>query len=351
MDNINFKFKINFFFVLVQFFVFYSCSKKERQEQKLEDLSGEFESIGQISQGCVSDLAILGDYLFVVENCEESLFHVYSSKTFEKLTEFGRLGAGPNEFTYPRSTNQYLYEIDSLYMWIQDVSYLYKINLTKSIINNEVSIVKKLEHTFNLVREINMLSDSSLIGNSNEIDAPYFVYYPDNGSAYYSPPLFEVSNSANLPLSKKSILFNNIIRVKPDRSRFVLAMDLFKRIDIFDSKLNHLYVIDYNMPYQDISNTDRRMNDHTIRYYVDLDLSDRYIYALNWQMTFRYYLDQHNVATSLEVYNWGGELVKTYNFGERIVAIAVDENNNQVIGLNDTVEKDQFRTFKMSHLK
>lgn len=329
--------------------VIIGCSLKSNDNDQKTTISSQV--ILQIKESCISDLSIIDKYLVVVENCEESLYHVYDSKGFDKLGQFGRLGKGPNEFAFPKFTSQFEWNEDSLFAWVQDLNHLYKLNLTNSLFSEEILISERLAHSFNLVNEINLLSDSILVGNDNELDAPFFVYNHRSASTFVSDPLFEISNSPTLPLQKRRVLFNNIVRVKPDRSRFVLAMDLFKRIDVFDSDLNHLYIVDYKLPYQDISNTERRMNDNTIRYYVDLDLTDNFIYALNWEMTFRDYLDQNDISTTLEVYNWDGGLVIRYNFGERIVAVAIDEKNNQIIGLNDAVENNQFRSFTMSHLK
>lgn len=311
-------------------------------------------SILPIAQLCVSSINVVDSILLLVENCEENFIHAYSTNTHKYLGSFGRKGAGPSEFTFPETIGQYIQDESGTGVWITDMNkkVIKKVNVHQSLRNssNTFSESSHIPTEAGTSTYIGFLADKTMVGTNLDGQGRLFFAKGEKYNKIEWVDYFPVVDRKH-PREKLGVLYNNVLRIKPDGSRVITALDLFKRIDVFKSggelEFSIVFPEENNEP--DVSDPGNRMGKDTRRFYSWLNVTDNYIYALNSDMSFEEFLDgSSDKNTTLEVFDWTGKPVCRYIFDQRIYAFAVDEKNRQIFGLNDMkMETAPYYLYKM----
>ena len=334
--------------VAIMAFLITSCDKgnvkKKLEFDKIITLKSEpFELF---KQPCVSSINLIDRYIFLIDQCEEKFVHLYNAENYEYYGSFGGKGEGPKEFIFPEIYNQgYVDEADSLHVLIYDDI---KKRLADVNVNN---IMYGSRQDFKLYHPSH---DGAYVSNflslKNFLFTGIFAEYPnrffindlktgDLKSFKYLP-----ENNITVPKGEEFVIFRNIIRTKPDGSAFVSALDLFPQIDIFDLDGNKTatYALAGKNERLNLNTSIKPLPHKAMHYYMGLFVSNRYIYALNWNMSQQEFIDNVNVPGQIHVFDWKGNPIIQYQLDQKIAAIIVDEKKNIIIGINDTKEHPFF---------
>lgn len=323
--------------------LFSSCLEKDHIDQsnfsKVIDI--EATPIDGINLYCVSSINAFDSLLILVENCDETVFHVYNISDFSPVGSFASLGNGPNEFGMPDMQNQIWKEGESILGIALDLQKLktYTIDITRSVSEDRMVVNSEYDtpvEAGGLISSVQHASGVSVIASAE--GSPGVIFHDEEiGKVSFVDDFPKISKP--YPKSKDGILYNSVVRIKPDGSKMVRAMDLFHRVDVYsiDKSLDFSIQLDQEKE-PDLSNPNVIIPEEIRRYYVGLFLTDNYIYALNWNMTFGEFNNDVDVKTQLEVFDWEGSPICLYKFDQKVATLAVDEKNKRIIGINDLKE-------------
>lgn len=132
-------------------------------------------------------------------------------------------------------------------------------------------------------------------------------------------------------------MYSGAIRINHDNSRIVSALQFFKRIDVFSVRPDHLFSLAFNDSPGNpeyYSNPENPMPGTLMRYYSDLYLSYRYIYALNRNVAQEEIRKKtYPVTNELHVFSWDGYPVASYRLNQTLYSFTIDEENDYLYGL------------------
>lgn len=329
-------------------FLMTSCDKgkgkKNLEFDKIIQLKSEpFELF---KQPCVSSINLIDRYIFLIDQCEEKFVHLYDAEDYKYYGSFGGKGEGPKEFIFPEIYNQgYVDETDSLHVLIYDdiKKRLADVNVNNVMYGSRQDF--KLYHPGQdgtYVSNFISLKNSLFAGIFAEHPNRFFINDLKSGdlkSFKYLP-----ENDITVPKGEEFVVFRNIIRAKPDGSAFVSALDLFPQIDIFDLDGNKTatYALAGKNERLNLNTSIKPLPHKAMHYYMGLFVSNRYIYALNWNMSQQEFIDNLDVPGQIHVFDWEGKPIIQYQLDQKIAAIIVDEKKQLIIGINDTKERPFF---------
>ncbi len=312
---------------------------------------------------CPEYIRIIDTLMIIMdmEFCSNSCFYVYHKDTYELLGIFGKKGKGPAEFInldYPVNV-----VIDSSFLgiWVYDMS-THKnqlINITASLTLNRTIIEKAVIPPRSIVSGIGIfvLPNNDLTGTSMSQEGRLFYYdseiFKTNFVDYFpevTKPPYEQQEMHNL--------YTGPTGMNPDGNILVSALTLFKRLDVFnvnthDKKLMLLYSIVFtdspgDPPYMTIPGND--FPDELMFYYYDLFLTDKYIYALNINMSSGQIDRDEYIGSEIHVFTYDGKPVSKYILDHFVGKFTIDEENGYIYGLTypttDTSD-DMFIRYQM----
>ena len=334
---------MKYFLMAAVAFLITSCNKgKDRKKPEFDKIIHlKSEPFELFKQPCVSSINLIDRYIFLIDQCEENFIHLYDAENYKYYGSFGHKGEGPKEFIFPEIYNQgYLDEADSLHVLIYDdiKKRLADVNVNNVMYGSRQDF--KLYHPGQDGSVSNFLSlnNSRFVGIFAEHPNRFFINDLKAGDLKSFKDLPE--NDITVPKGEEFVVFRNIIRAKPDGSAFVSALDLFPQIDIFDLDGNKTAT-------HALAEKNERLNLNTpvkplpykaMHYYMGLFVSNRYIYALNWNISQQEFIDDVDVPGQIHVFDWKGNPIIQYQLDQKIAAIIVDEKKQLIIGINDLKE-------------
>lgn len=318
-----------------------SCNTKERTAiiRKLPretKLTGKF--VGPKDQLLFANKVGLYDSLLIVidiKNENNDFIQFYRSNDYTFLGSFGRKGRGPNEFQSVEFLNQY----QKGGMWILDpVMRSFKLYSVKSMLDSispEPEITYDIPGSLGIVTGMYFISDSILMGISRNGMGRLFIWNPKNNRIHYVenfPKLSHLPKNQNI---LNATLYYSYLGIKPDNSGIISAMDMFKRIDCFDSYGN----IDLSIEFSNRKKNTPKLYEYPDKFfdentyqYLSVFVTKNHIYAL-------YYGDkikkgEWELASVIHVFDMKGNLESIYKLTVPIINFAVDEKNKVIIGLS-----------------
>lgn len=284
------------------------------------------------------------DSLLILKNgnmCNDVFFYVYNKINGDYLSSFGNRGRGPNEYFAVQESGQYIIKYnESISLWIRgDRNRLELLNITSSLKNNDIVIDEKIpvigQYIFH-PSDLFVLTYGNLIGKALSEKGRLF-HFDMEANHFSRVDYFPEVNI--LPFDSEMIpnLYIGPIRIKPDNSKIVSALQLFKQIDVFSVNADHLFSILFNdspRNPQFYTNPANPIPGDLKHYYYDIYLTDKYIYALNLNI----YEDDINKETDtgyseLHVFSWQGHPLACYRLNHVLYSIAVDEEEGWLYGL------------------
>lgn len=330
--------------ILITAVICLSCTseKKETTPNSIIELNPQ-QNIAINEQLLSADhFTVIGSSLLIIEEkLEEGKFKFFSAdEKLEPKHEFGKQGSGPNEFT--NFIAQPIQNISSnsvsIYDWSAKKLRSFSINTNTA----DFTITNTKEFTlppqFMIAQQATFLNDSTIITVSGSSDGFVSFFNTNTGLTSYF-------NDLNYNIS--AIEDNRSSRAHYDS--FVSINHSEKLIAVAPRYLPTIYIIDFegNVVHRHSLNPDFKVNPNFDEYndkayFRDVTSSKNYIYAM-------YYGKSHNEIeeivdnenpenynfTKVMVFDWTGNLVKTYQLnGGLYPYISVDKNDSKIYTTN-----------------
>lgn len=251
--------KIRFLHLLILIIVISSCN--QGQEFKMnrissfpinKELTGEVIKLDSMPV-CPRNFDIIGNYLVFLneDKCYDKMFHVFNKSTFQFLGSFGTEGRGPNELISPIMTGHIVNNDTLSGAWIKNqknkrfelVNIKNSLNEKQYIIEDNYFRVPLNEGGYLGYR----IDDENIIVCSIDgKNGRFYTYNLKNYSTKWVGFIPKISGvKSTLPDDEISGIYTSRNAISKDYKFFVSAVFLAKRIDIFNSQLDHQVSIEY----------------------------------------------------------------------------------------------------------
>lgn len=306
---------------------------------------------------------IINDYLLTLVNSGDFQYHVFDKKSQKYLGPVGIRGEGPNEWEIPQTTlGQFENTKDGVMIWNFDFlrGNFNKINLTKTIasksakpiIQNTTRINMREFPFFQLFQGKNgRIYASSWIYEVNRVRLKSFN--PTDKTIKRSELFPKIKNTNHLPSEVLNSLYGGSFDKHPSQDKFVQAMFMFNRIDIFDENLNVTKSIVDGLNWQD-GFYDGKEIDPTknfLRPRIDgfdgLAVGENFIFAVEADKFIENQKAYEN-KSFIRVYNWEGKPLAYLEVDNSLSSIDVDEANGFIYATD--YENELVLRFNISHL-
>ena len=311
------------------FIFFIGCT--DGKEQVLEKfLQHEVLDIPDMLIGSPVDIQKEGDCLIVMDYKQDSLFHRVDLSKKIYMGMFGEKGNGPGEFIYPASLKGWGNGSFSCY----DVS-MRELSLISLGAESEKVEVSRLYRNDNFMTfDIVPLSDSLYIVCGETEGAMFSLINREGDVLSVSDEYpYKDEEEKKIPVRFRAMAYQGTLRVNPN-GNFAYATLNAKQVHLYKVE-NELIrkvgeVIDGYSHYQ--PNMQREgsygvaHDGKSPKCYMDLAVSEKYVYALYSGRSFEEYRMSAYEGETVLVYDWTGDLVKTYRLDIPINQFCIDEN-------------------------
>ena len=162
----------------------------------------------------------------------------------------------------------------------------------------------------------------------------------ENGQENFFLPYPNYRNADN---SQKSILFaSNIIKIKPDGTKFVCANMQSGIIDLCSlipcNTITRITEQNLYSPKATVKSTRRKpvaYSTDNLFGFVDIEVSDEYIFALYSGRSYNKYTEKIGYGERIVVFDWEGNHVHTYLLGNPFTSISFCKEENAIYGLTN----------------
>lgn len=325
-----------FLFLILAAFITSCLSKKE--EKVMEILHHEVLNIPDIVIGSSGGgLQKKGDYLIVLDYKSDSLFHLIDIKAKKYCGMFGKKGQGPGEFNHPQ--NIQIYGDGQICCYDDSKSEVKKIEIDATGNKIVCSTIMKLKDNWSF--DVIPVSNQTFIANGCFEETMFRIINEKSEvlSAVASYPYGD-EDEKKIPCKVRAMAYQGTMRVnKKGYMSFATTgakLIYFYRID--GEKLIKLgEVIDSYARYTPdthISGSYSVFFDGKYpECYMDLAVSDNFIYALYSGRSFKEYKMSCSDAEYIYVYDWSGNLIKLYKLDVPVSRICLDEQNEKLYAI------------------
>ena len=292
--------------------------EKFQKESRLTGISLFDDAFGYFRIVCIDK------YLILFSTQREHLFYVYSVNG-DSLGCFGDRGKGPNDLINIRWCGQ----SSNTNMWINDVSNLklQSINLKQSLLAKHCIFDKTIRNRNHSINSF-ICNDSLLI--TEQMTDDNFNLFKVN---LHNTNDISMESLYNYPSMHPFSVYKSIWRIKPDGNKMVSAMQSINMVNLLDLANGTRASFVINPPVlrlRDAIDENTKLEKWT--YYIDLNVSDKKIYALYCNQK---YEESFEVEKEMEihVFDWFGNPLCKYIVPQYITSMTVDENNSCIYGL------------------
>jgi hypothetical protein len=330
---------------LIGLFTLTSCSEKQEYfngeiiiidtndiNNKPDTLLGEIIKLdGLYTTGMWVYDTLIGFISSKFSNYFMNVFNVNSGKFLYSLCKRGQ---GPDDFISITWTAQFVHE-DHIYLWIRkeggkDESVLINLENPDNVVRQKMNIKidTEFQYPFGLIF---VLNDSLFLG-SNQGEDQYL------GKGSFVPPAYHIYNSNTKQEIKHHRPYNaftpkynaymaadyyySMDRMKPDKSKIVMAMSLLDQINIFDMTTGEF------KGYRNKNSPDFKYLTHSpdnfIMYYIYVCVDDTYIYGLYSNTKYNLQKYESNIVN---VFDWNGNFIKQIILDKVALDMAFDPVN------------------------
>lgn len=327
------------YFILLLFF-FASCEREEGSfantfEIKLHPLDSAIHLVRPI------DLEYLSDWLVWQDHYEGRFYSGYQINS-KKLVRFAKVGKAKGEFEmWPQGTPSPF----GLCLFNNDTKEFQRWNLD-SILNNadyfpvsNLTIADSSRLTFRMIQR----KDSSFLSTGPN-QYGLFAFFDRHGnftgfSGWYPEKPVQVSDQIHA-----NACLNSTYTFHAGLDRVVIGYLFSGQFDVFQLQENEAIrlwsINEFPFEYK-VSNGTVRIPLSTKYGFVDLDCTDKYIYALFSGKTRD--ADQPTHSSSVEVYDWMGGRVAKFELSTPLSLIAISPDNRYIYGTG--MEQNAIRLF------
>jgi len=360
--------KVYFLILSLIALVISNCTTKSNQQEIVyTDFPHEYKLSKPIAEKLLFQLA--PDKVFKVDSLlliwqhqgNEFFCGVYN-ENIEFLGSFGRKGRGAGEFPFLEFCGQYEKDnLNNIKLWVydQDLFGAYKIDLAKSINANDDSFIEKivaLPTSLLTIPEvlINEKEDVYLCRSDMVSEGRYFLFHENDPNTKWmeSIPLVEkYIHKDNL-----SLAYHAATRFDKSSGLFISAMTFFDRIDFISStgKIVKSVIRNNGNPPPDFTNPNLPFSPQNFSYYIDLQITDRYIFGSYSGLSQEEYKDRKKnnlpIKNEIHVFSKNGEPLVNFKFDFEVNRFAVDTKKNIIYIMDFRSEEVSLLLFKMPEI-
>ncbi|WP_305983225.1 hypothetical protein [Roseivirga thermotolerans] len=290
---------------------------------------------------------IVGPYLLVKQDqkrADKVVFTVYNASDLEFLGVLGERGReGPNTFYGVSYWGQFVERNGDYLIWINDPPRyrMSLINITESLERGETVIERHLNHDpeNDFMNALYVLDSLDLVAHQpgyhpNTNQAPLVMFKNGVIETYGEYP--EVKNILDEQRWGNGATFNRVaLAMKPDQSRFAVAMDYYDRLDIFDR--DGQFIMSYRDPekyalynYSDIITPSKSVPRQYRDYYYGTAATKDFLFTLYYDVSVEKWAEFH--PTTIRIFDWEGNLKAQLACPDKLWNLSVDEENGYLYG-------------------
>lgn len=348
----------NLFTILV---LLYGCKDMQRSETGRFEFGEKVELIGQqvFDDEFHHIVETAGDYLLLELNSRDTsrnVYHVYDASSLKFLGSVGKRGQGPGEFYGAQYAGQYYKEGGDTFIWVNDAPQyrITSINVTKSLKSGKTVYGRVIKHhpKYNFQNTLYVV-ENDLVGyqpgfipNTNKyplhiLKGGVSTELKGGGDGWVDVGDYPPMKSLDLiPDGERFIkAFNRAdIAMKPDQSRYVVAMKHYDRLDIFGKDGELINSVRHPERYREYNATEvyapstRFKLKDRFDYYQRVVTTDSHIYALYYNRNMAAFNDELGEAVEIRVFDWGGEMKALLTCPDNLLLMSVDEENGFMYG-------------------
>ena len=290
---------------------------------------------------------IVGPYLLIMQDQnrpDKVVFTVYNSSNLEFLGNIGLRGRqGPDTFYGASYWGQYEERNGDYLIWVNDPPRfrVSLINITKSLQEGRTVIERRVTHKpeYDFMNALFVVDSVGLVGHQPGYQngtnmAPLVMLRNGEFQLYGEYP--KVNNILDEERWKKWANFNSVsLSMKPDQSRFAVAMDHYDRLDIFDR--DGQFIMSYRDPekyalynYSDIITPSKSVPKQYKDYYYGTAATEDFLFTLYYDVSVEKWDEFH--PTTIRIFDWDGNLKAELFCPDKLWNLSVDEENGYLYG-------------------
>ena len=337
-------------YIIITLLFFISCKEKKVKAiqfpvfKKETSLKGEvafekntnFHQIGEVLllKGQVGRLTFFKEYMILEKIRDSPRFLLFRKADKELIKTYGAIGKGPNEFLSPEQ--QVITLNGNLLAYIEDFHkkdlVLLDINAESTLPEENTRILKRLKFPKNIpsLRQFFVTKDSLLIAGILEVKhyGRFVSYDLASKETRFFGELPDVKRNAQL----KEMLYGFVSAIRPDQSRYALAMHNFNRIEIYDSQGKTICTIGESFDRAKKIRSKDILENNLTDYYMGIVATNQYIFALKIDGSAKNFTQEKEVY--VEVFDWDGNPVHRFILQEYAQGVAYDEDSKVLYSVN-----------------
>ena len=313
------------------------CTDASRKEAPVTiDLQHQEISLPDLIIGGPRGMVKKGNYLIVLDWSTKYFYHLIDLKNKEYKAKFIRKGQGPNELIDPWNIHSFD-EKSPYYYSLQKGMHL--IRFCFDTLTTQLSMEKymKIDRSRSLVFDLAPLSNELFVGNGIFDDVMFKTYSPkdSSGLAFGEYPYkdFEEKRISN---RQRAMAYQGNIKAN-NQNCFAYATHNAEQIYFYELQNGQAVelgrVNEGFAEYEPAGGRSGISVAHNALHpwiFVDLEVSDNYVYALYSGRTFAEYKLECQLGESIRVYDWHGNLKKEYRLDVPVLNICVDEKGKRI---------------------
>lgn len=293
----------------------------------------------------IENLHATDKYLVVVQRCNDSIFNIIDTKTFQSVACFGQVGHAKNEFIQPPLISYILSgKDDKYYLYAQEMNQMTKIiDLEESVVQGKCIVKEIIKEK---VGELGIFYEKFHLSNNNT-----FVYksisYQDSREKERKKPEFYIE-SGNERVMEWDIFpapiywdepnlyeseYTGRVYVSPNQTKAVFMMNMMDVITIFDFEKNKTIGIinhdNHSFDYYDgnvtSKNWEEKMYIHNMTACVG---NNRFFVHKDSRLYNDMMHNKGNHKPLVEIYDWEGKRLSSFMVDEAFSKIAYQQSTN-----------------------
>lgn len=350
------------FFFMVCFLLLWSCSHEEHQFKFYTDFENNYNlqsnPIENISDSIYpQSISIYKDKVIFCDYSSDPHFSAYQLPDFKFLANFGKHGDGPIDFNSPVVWNQIekgeigIYQMNQMKFDFYNIDSLILNNINKNHLN-PTYLPPEIDDAVNII----YLKQNIYLGSGANSPGEFFVYNEKTKDLIWKENITVFDKKFIDKITEYNLLeelYLGIIKIKPDKTKFVKTNIYNPLIHVFDNNMNLKFTIaNQNLNPPIIDDGKNSFSSETKMYYTNCYLTDNFIYAVYRNCTLEDYSSYECNNVEIHSFDWEGNPISKYFLNEGIAPLSpfvVDEDRLKIYTVNPKTEDSYYSTFDINN--